>query len=819
MNNTYDGTNTVPTTEAGPPSDTTVGGQPPEATEADQHGTGVVQTTVDSGAPAPETRTWQPPMVMEMQQVPLKRKLLLDNLPDELKEYPYCVWKYTQRGTAKPAKVPYTPATGAYAKVSDPGTFGRYDEAVRAFQDGGYDGIGVLLIGRLAAVDIDNCISETGEWSKMAIDIVSTMRSYTEISPSGRGIRIFFVVPESFELDASRYYINRHELGLEVYLSWVTHKYVTATGWAMTQGQGLEVRDQELTTILEQYMARPQPLTSGVTTTSPPSSGQPPASGPPQLTAADQQIIDAIKQSETGERFMAAGCGDLTAFDGDHSSADMYVCNILAAYTADPLQIDRIFRHTQLMRDKWDSPRGDGTYGSMTIVQALAGAGQYREQRRAEQMAEAAAFSGTPVPIQVVDQQNTTAPDPAEAQAAASVAADATSSVQVTQVLTAEQVMAYQKWQQQQALLAKYPICSAEQLYDANLPPVGYLVTGLMPEGVSILVAASKFGKSFLALNLALCLAAGKPFLGRETTQCGVLYLALEDGWSRLQDRMRPMLQGRRPPAGFYLGIYSPTTENGLFDLIDIYLAQHPEIRLVIVDTLQKVRGGAKGREGAYESDYREMGQWKDFYASRGVSILMVHHTNKRQDETDLYNRISGTTGIMGAVDTIWVAAKEKRGENRGTLNVTGRDVEESELIIEFDKTTFVWRYVGTKEETADADARKEYDDSPVVQAVRFLVDDSEKGVWRGQSADIIKQMGAAGATYTSQAIAKEILRFKDRFLAFDAIAYRPSKSSGGCRHCFAVLSDQESEFADAPFADPDEEDDTDTSAPSQPAE
>lgn len=642
MNNPYDGTNTVPTTEAGPPSDTTVGGQPPEANEADQPGTGVEQTTVDSSAPAPETRTWQPPMVMEMQ---------YDGLPPELRQYPCCCWRYeTRDASGRLAKVPYNPKTGARANTSDPSTFASFAEAVQAYRSGGYNGIGVGIFDNIAAIDIDHCIGDDGRLSPMAENIIKIMAAYTEVSP-------------------------------------------------------------------------------------------------------------------------------------------------------------------RLYRPKWDSPRGDGTYGSMTIQRALAGAGQYRAQRRAEQMAEAAALVATPVPIQVEDQQNTTAPDLAAAQAAAYVATDSPPVVQATQTIGSDGILAYQMGQQQ-AMLAQYQSISALDLSLANLPDVQYLVDGILPEGTSILAAPSKLGKSWLVLALGLAVAAGKTFMGRTTTQAGVLYLALEDSERRLQSRMRKILKSGLAPSNFYFMTAAPTLAGGLLDVIDAQIAQHPDVKLVIIDTLQMVRDAPRGKESPYATDYREMRELKNYMDSKGLSVLLVHHTRKMGD-SDVYNMLSGTTGIMGAADTIWVVTKERRTAETATLCVTGRDVYQSESIVRFNEDDCMWEYVGSADQVAAEDAQAEYDNNPVVQAVRTLVDGSPGGVWRGLSSDIIAQMGGAGAAYTSQAVAKEILKFKDRLFEYDCIVYRANKSSGGCRHCFVV-----NEFSNSdPFAGPDEEDDTDTSAPSQPAE
>ena len=213
-------------------------------------------------------------------------------------------------------------------------------------------------------------------------------------------------------------------------------------------------------------------------------------------------------------------------------------------------------------------------------------------------------------------------------------------------------------------------VTSAVDLQNADLPPTVFLITDILPDGTSIISAASKIGKSWMVLDMGLCIAAGDPFMNKPTVKCGVLYLALEDSLSRLQDRMNKILGGRTPPAGFLFATEAPTLDNGLLDKLDRILNQFPETKLIIIDTLQKIRGRALPRESSYEQDYREMGEVKSHMDKNGVSVLFVHHNRKMKDEDDPFNMISGTNGIMGAADTIWAIIKGKRSDNEATLTV-----------------------------------------------------------------------------------------------------------------------------------------------------
>ena len=749
-----------------------------------------------------------------------------NNLPPGLTSNPlwrFCVWRRKERPGSKPAKIPYDPKTNSPAKVSDVSTFGSLNEAISAYNTGGHDGIGVLLTGYLAALDLDNCIDDDGNLSHLAEVVVKCMNSYTEVSPSGRGLRILFLVPPDFHFNSGRYYINNHELGLEAYAACFTAKYVSLTGWVLLRGN-LEERGKEFIEVLERYMLRPQPQATISTPAAPP------AAGDAQLTAADQQLISIVRQSPSGPAFMSLGCGDMSAYDNDHSKADLAFANYLAAYTDDPEQIDRIFRASMLFRPKWDDPRGDSTYGWITIQKAIAGAQAYREQNRMEQMQQAAAqratlaptpatlVSAETVPNQEAGQESAQALELAALQAAVFVQAEVAPQPQGQQVLTADQILANQKRQRQQEMLKKYPIIKAQELSTKNLPPIHFFVEDMLPEGTLIFAAKSKIGKSWLCLNLGICIAAGEPFMGKATNQCGVLYMALEDGENRLQSRMKLVLQGKLPPPDFYFMTDAPTLDNGLLDMLDIQLEQHPTIKLVIVDTLARIRGESKSRDGAYAADYREMGKLQTYFRNKGVSVIFVTHL-RNMDDDDVFNMINGSTGLMGAADNVWIISKKQRTDETATLHMTGRELCQNELVISFSQDSYTWNSVGTRADVAEEKFRKEYEDSPVIQTILSLVYNGTM-VWQGTASDIKNHMGVAGSIYTAQQVTKEISRFEDRMFKYDDITHfiPESHTTGGKKHCFYIRSNPVTgEFVDNPFTDPEEG--VDTTTDTQPAE
>lgn len=154
---------------------------------------------------------------------------VLDNqfaaIPWELKSRGlWCLWKYEDRD-GKPSKVPYR-TNGFKAASNNPTSFTTFDKALSAYRKGGYEGLGIGIFNGFCAVDIDHCVDQkegTLHVSNMAQDIINTMDSYTEVSPSGTGIRILFVA-DGFQYDKGRYYINNQKKGLEIYVEGATNQ-------------------------------------------------------------------------------------------------------------------------------------------------------------------------------------------------------------------------------------------------------------------------------------------------------------------------------------------------------------------------------------------------------------------------------------------------------------------------------------------------------------------------------------------------------------------------------------------------------------------
>ena len=226
-----------------------------------------------------------------------------------------------------------------------------------------------------------------------------------------------------------------------------------------------------------------------------------------------------------------------------------------------------------------------------------------------------------------------------------------------------------------------------ETLMSQPLTPLNFVVDTLLSQGLHILAGSPKVGKSWLALWLALTVAKGDPVWGMGVKQGTTLYLCLEDSTLRIQNRLFEITEDA--PANVHFTTNSNTLGKGLEEQLRAFLTEHPDTVLVIIDTLQMIRGA--GYDNTYANDYRDLSVLKHIADTHGISILLVHHLRKMNDD-DPMNMISGTTGLSGATDSNFVLRKSQRRENTATLYCTGRDIPYRELALEFDGEDHVWK-------------------------------------------------------------------------------------------------------------------------------
>lgn len=281
------------------------------------------------------------------------------NIPDALKQSAsFCVWKLEKR-SGRPTKVPYDPRTRQMAKTNEPDTFTDFKTAMKAYAIGGWDGIGYRVSEGIGAIDIDHCIREDGSLNDVAASILGIFSTaYFERSPSGTGLRGFFKLSPDFAYDKTVYYINNRKHGLEVYLPGTTNRFVTVTGDMFRPGT-VERDDDALRNLLDTFMKRSIRVSNKTIE--------------PASYLDDEGVIAHASASASGDKFKALYEGHWEEGYDSQSDADMAFVSMLCFWCGNvEEQIDRIFRSSGLMRDKWDRMTGDRTYGQITIRNAIA---------------------------------------------------------------------------------------------------------------------------------------------------------------------------------------------------------------------------------------------------------------------------------------------------------------------------------------------------------------------------------------------------------------------------------------------------------------
>ena len=280
---------------------------------------------------------------------------------------------------------------------------------------------------------------------------------------------------------------------------------------------------------------------------------------------------------------------------------------------------------------------------------------------------------------------------------------------------------------------------NAKDLASKILPETFYPVCDLIPEGETVIAAPPKTGKSWLMLQMCLAVSTGSKFLNFATNRCGALYIALEDGEKFEQERLFKLINREIVPDNMHF-IFDEVKplDDGFLEQLDMIKQNAPDIRLIVIDTLNFIHYQQKRSESAYACDYRTGKALKAWADAHGVAVVVVTHTRKLITPEDALANVSGTTGVTGAADAIVVISKEKRSDKNAVLVVDGRRVRQSESSIFFDQNSCSWIYGGPnddhqKELKEQAEIRAAFLNSKIRSAVLAVLDqpDNAEG-WKG---------------------------------------------------------------------------------------
>ena len=318
---------------------------------------------------------------------------------------------------------------------------------------------------------------------------------------------------------------------------------------------------------------------------------------------------------------------------------------------------------------------------------------------------------------------------------------------------------------------------TAGALLATPIPPVKWIIPGLLPAGLAIFAGPSKAGKSWLTLWLCLQISQGKSVWGREIEPRTVLYFSLEDTLGRLQERLYQLVDAEEDPERLILQTESNGIGQGLEEQIVSFIHTYPDISLIVIDTLQKVRKGDQNGS-MYANDYRDIGALKELADKYGICILLVHHLRK-QGASDPFQQISGSNGLMGAADTIWLLQRQRMSDTARLL-VTGRDLDSCTLHLQTQDC--IWQLL--EEETAEEKVQKAVPNY-LWRAADFI---QHVGSWTGTATELLTDAGITGVQ-PNQFTRKLVEHFYTVF-APQGIRYQSRRTSNTRLLCFTCDGD-----------------------------
>lgn len=345
--------------------------------------------------------------------------------------------------------------------------------------------------------------------------------------------------------------------------------------------------------------------------------------------------------------------------------------------------------------------------------------------------------------------------------------------------LDLDNIFSIDYWDQMNDIDYLYTVSHTE-LLDTAFQPRAQIVNDLLCAGTYLFAGAPKVGKSFFMAQLGYHVSSGIPLWEYPVHKGDVLYLALEDNYARLQKRLSRMFSTDCID-GFHFATHTKNLNEGLDGQLRNFVSKHKDTKLIIIDTLQKIRE-IGGEKFSYASDYDIVTRLKKFSDEHNICVLLVHHTRK-QTADDCFETISGTNGLLGAADGAFIMQKEKRTENKAVLDIVGRDQQDQRLHLLFEQDKCLWTLTKTEAELWQEPP------NPLLDAVaKLLTPDVPE--WSGSASDLID--GLDGIEMQPNVLTRRLNVNSDRLWNEYSIRLETSRTHNGRMVKLTLVPSQE---------------------------
>ena len=277
-----------------------------------------------------------------------------------------------------------------------------------------------------------------------------------------------------------------------------------------------------------------------------------------------------------------------------------------------------------------------------------------------------------------------------------------------------------------------FDIIDGNTLMAQEYEPLGFAVEKILPHGLFILAGSGKIGKSWLSLDLCVNVATGGRLWDFSSAQGEVLYLALEDNYPRLQDRLNKIQASAVDLSRLKLVTAAFGIGSGLIEQANNHLTAFPDTKLIIIDTLERIRD-TEFDKNIYACDYRDMTALRGITDKHKLTLLLVHHTRKMSD-SDPLNTLSGSMGLVGSVDGVFVLEKDTRTGQDAKLTIANRDTEGFCFRLCFEPENCKWLFIGND---GDMPEEKEGADSTWMLAIVTVLMNRNDNAWNGTPTEL----------------------------------------------------------------------------------